>query len=87
MSSDFDMAAFVRERNEMLLEAPANLQLMRDFYYKHNGRHMTGDDEMLLVAIHKARTAARGLPRGERLRSKDWLEERNMRSLDDGDLK
>ena len=40
----------------------------------------------MLITWHKSITAAQGLPKGYRQKSKDWLTVRGYQSLDDGDL-
>lgn len=83
---DDKIAAFVKERNEVLLRA--DLDEVAAFQKKHNPdmdwdavpRHIQE------VGMHKAITAVSHLPRPHRMKSKRWLTERGYKSFDDGDL-
>ena len=80
-----EIAAFVRERTEMLLAC--DVDRMIAFHAKHNpGRTFFGSREIAEIVLHKSRTAAKSLPIEPRLASKRWLSERGYSSLDDGDL-
>lgn len=78
------IAAFVRERNEMLLACDVDKAIA--FYQKHNPGLRAPPREVVELALHKARTAALDLPREARLASKRWLTERSHKSMDDGTL-
>lgn len=79
-----EIKAFVKERDEMLLAC--DIDLVRAFHAKHNPGLPEPSDEVAWLMLHKARTAARSLPREERVKSKKWLTERGSASMDDGDL-
>lgn len=48
--------------------------------------HNAPNEETFWAAIHMARTGAKSLPMDARITSKRWLTERNLRSIDDGDI-
>jgi hypothetical protein len=74
---------FVRERNHVLLhQGPKELKA---FMQRHN-LPVPKNKNTLEITWHKSITAAVGLPREYRQKSKDWLKARGYRSLDDGDL-
>lgn len=82
-----EIKAFVKEHDEMLLALDIDKCIA--FHKKHNpGIEMPSSHDLVLAAMHKARTAARSLPLEERKKSKRWLKEHNMDTmpLDDGDL-
>lgn len=82
---DDEIQAFVAERNAMLLRC--DVDEMMAFFKKHNPRApLFPSRETAEITLHKARTAALGLPLQERQKSKDWLRARGYQSLDDGDL-
>lgn len=80
-----DHAAFVAERNEMLLSG--DVDRLMAFHAKHNpGLPPMTNRIVAEITLHKSRTAAKGLPMEARLQSKRWLTERGYKSWDDGDL-
>lgn len=79
------IAAFVKERNEVLLSG--DIDRLLAFHAKHNPGSMTfSSREVAEVAMHKARTACVGLPIEARLASNRWLRERGYSTFDDGNL-
>lgn len=80
-----EIKAFVKERDEMLLAC--DVDRMLEFHAKHNpdGPNFSSRD-VAEAALHKARTAVRNFPIGERMKAKRWLADRGMTSLDDGDV-
>lgn len=82
---DEEIAAFVKERDEMLLAC--DVDRMLDFYKKHNPDMPAPSDRLVAeMMLHKARTGVRSLPRDERLKSAMWLRERGYSTFDDGEL-
>lgn len=81
-----EIKAFVKERDEMLLACDVDRCIA--FHKKHNPGIKIHSRELAEVAMHKARTAAKTLPKAERKKSKQWLREHNMDTmpLGDGDL-
>jgi hypothetical protein len=75
---------YVRQRNKLLLKG--NPDDLRQWMRERKIPVPRSKDEMLVV-MHKSITAALSLPKEYRQRSKDWLSVRNLKSLDDGDLK
>jgi hypothetical protein len=79
------MRDFIEERDAVLLSL--DVKRMVRFYKKYNGKEAVfSNEETALAAMHKARTAAKTLPLPERQKSKAWLTERGLTSMDDGDL-
>lgn len=72
MTADFDQGAFLAERRAMLLSL--DLDQARAYLRKY-GEHVPDSDDVLLLALHRARTAALDLPLGERIKSRWWLRE------------
>lgn len=81
---DSEIAAFVKERNEVLLTGDVDRVLA--FHAKHNLNVRFSSRKVAEIAMHKARTACVGLPMEARLESRRWLRDRNYGSLDDGNL-
>ena len=81
---NFDIEQWKKDRNAALtsMELPA----LREYALKWCAREIAKDDELLLFASHKARTACKEIPTDLRRESKAWLAARGMQSLDDGDL-
>lgn len=73
--------AFVQERNAVLLEG--DLDKLAAFYAQHNPGLRPPPREVLEISMHKARTAALGLPQEVRDASKVWLEERGYSHFGD----
>jgi len=78
-----EIAAFNKERNEALLSLEETK--IRAMVKKWNGTEMP-KGEVFWGAVHKAITGASSLPIEFRKQSKQWLNERDLKSLDDGDL-
>lgn len=77
--------AFVKERDEMLLACDVDRMLA--FYVKHNPNSPKfSSREVAEAALHKARTCVTNFPMDERIKSKRWLKERGMSSMDEGDV-
>lgn len=75
----------VRERNAML--RACDVDKMIEFHAKNNPTAAPFPSrEVAEIALHKMRTATKGLSLGERLYSARWLRERDYCSEDDGDL-
>lgn len=53
---------------------------------RESGETPPADDHVMLIAAHKARTAATRLPMALRAESKEWLAARGFESWDDGDV-
>lgn len=79
--TDAEIAAFVKERNEMLLGLDRKTAC--DFYAKYNPGLHVPPWEVFEISLHKARTAALGLPLEARELSKAWLTERGYAHLGD----
>lgn len=75
---------FLKERKEALLSMDKEKILA--YAQKWAIKNIPSDDETFWIAIHKARTGATDLSTKERIKSKQWLNERGYQSLDDGDL-
>jgi len=81
----FDVRAFVKERDEVLLSD--DLGRVWAFMRKYNpALPEPSSREVMEIALHKARTGALSLPVELRRASKKWLTERGYKSFDDGDL-
>lgn len=78
-----EIAAFASERNQALLSMDEDK--IRAMVKKWNGTEMP-QGEVFWGAVHKAITGAGSLPIEFRRKSKAWLDERGLKSLDDGDL-
>lgn len=81
---NFDMATFVKERNEALLSLDEGR--IRDYLDKYNGHRGSPIIEVFWGGVHKAITGCNGLPIEFRQKSKTWLIEHGYMSLDDGEL-
>ena len=69
---------FVRERDAMLLSC--DLTRAKQFFRKHNPGIRVPSDEVVEIGLHKARTAAMGLPQAEREYSRRWLAQRGYQA-------
>jgi hypothetical protein len=86
MTQDKKIAAFCRERDEMLLAADVDRSIA--FGLKHNPHALPPSSrEVAEISMHKAITAVRTLPLEHRRKSYRWLTERGYTSHDDGELK
>lgn len=79
-----EIKEFCRERNEAFLSLDE--QKIRSFHRKWNHRELPTNMDVFWGAIHKAITGVNSLPLEFRQASKLYLFERNLQSLDDGDL-
>lgn len=80
-----EIKSFVKERDEVLLSL--DIDRLISFHAKYNPTSKGfSSREVVEASMHKARTGAKSLPLEARYLSKRWLSERNMSSLDDGDL-
>ena len=85
MNEEAELKQFLQERNAALLSL--NEAKIRAVFRKWNeGQEMPRDTELFWASVHKAITACTALPFAFRSRSKAWLAERGLKSLDDGDL-
>ncbi len=75
---------FRAERNEALLSMDE--AKIRAFYRKWNESDGPKDIEVFRAAVHKAITGNKDLPVEIRRASRTWLEDRKLKSFDDGDL-
>jgi len=76
-----EIAEFNRECNEALLSMDE--QRIRAMFRKWNESEMPSDPKVFWGAVHKAITGALKLPIEFRRKSKAWLAERGLSSLDD----
>lgn len=75
---------FTKERDEAFLSLDESK--IRAYHRKWSGKELPSNMDVFWGAIHKAITGATGLPIDFRRKSKAYLDERGLRSLDDGDL-
>lgn len=80
------MNEFIADRDAALLSMDKEKLIAYGNKWGVNWKLVPGEEEWFWVSIHKARTGALSLPREERIKSKKWLKQRGLRSLDDGDL-
>ena len=78
------LQAYIRERNEMLCKDDVDAMLV--FFAKYNPGRKFRSREQAEATMHKTRTAIPALPIELRKASHQWLKERHLHSLDDGDL-
>jgi len=74
---------FNEKRNKLLLAH--DLEGLRKFL-KERKMPYPRDNATMRVTMHKSITAVQSLPKEFRQKSKDWLTNRGLTSLDDGDL-
>jgi hypothetical protein len=79
-----EISQFNKERNEALLSMEE--QKIRDMVRKWNRTEMPSDMNIFWATVHKAITGAMSLPIEFRRKSKQWLDERGLKSHDDGEL-
>ncbi len=75
---------FTKERDAAFMSLDE--QTIRAYQRKWNQREMPSDMNVFWGSVHKAITGATTLPIEFRRKSKKWLDERHLRSLDDGEL-
>lgn len=78
MTEKWDRETFLADRREMLLAL--DVQKMRAYLRKYGEAEPTSD-EVCMVAMHKARTAAMDLPLAERIKSRWWLREHGSKPM------
>jgi hypothetical protein len=78
MSTNSDLAEFLKERNDMLLSL--DIEWAKAFHRKHNPTLLIPADDVVEIGLHKARVAAASLPQAERDISRRWLTERGYAS-------
>ena len=78
-----DFSQFKKDREEALLSLDESK--IRAYAAKY-GSAMPAGPEVFWSVVHKAITACTDFPLENRLASKQWLAERNLKSMDDGDL-
>ncbi len=81
---DFDVSAFVKERDAALLSG--DIAECKKYWKKWNPGLKFPNDMVAEMGMHKAITACLSLPLEFRKQSKAWLSERGYTSMDDGDL-
>lgn len=79
-----ELTEFNRERDEAFLSMDE--QRIRAMFRKWNETEMPSHPVLFWGAVHKAVTGSINLPIEFRRKSKAWLTEHGLRSLDDGDL-
>jgi hypothetical protein len=80
MLSEQDFKDWIEERNAVLRSK--DLAALRQHMEKY-GTTLDTSDEVLEVAMHKARTACLGLTEDERRESREWLTARNFSHFGD----
>lgn len=78
------LETFTRERDKALLSLDE--YKIRAMFFKFNEREMPANKEVFWAAVHKAITGNLNLPINFRNKSKVYLTDRGLQSLDDGDL-
>lgn len=79
-----DVKEFLADRHEAFLSLDE--AVIRAYATKY-GATLPTDPDVFWVAVHKARTALTSLPMAERSKSKAWLLERGLASMDNGDIR
>lgn len=74
---EFNMTEFLQDRRAALLSL--DMDKVREFMQKY-GETPPADDDLLLVATHKARESMTDIPSDERKASRDWLAERGYKT-------
>lgn len=77
------MKQFVAERDAALLSMDMLALLAFGEKWGVDWKFTEGKEHIFWASVHVARTGAKGLPRDERIESRDWLAERNLRHLGD----
>ncbi len=75
---------FKKDRNEAMLSMDE--KKIRAYMKKYGNQANQPLGDIFWASVHKARTAIPSIPLEERIKSKKWLIERNLSSLDDGEL-
>ena len=81
-----EMKQFLADRDAALLSMDKEQLIAYGNKWGVNWKLVPGKEEWFWVSVHMARTGATSLPRAERIKSKEWLTARGLRSMDDGDL-
>jgi len=80
-----EIQQFIKERNEAFMSLDE--QRIRDYMRKWNKSEMPTNMEVFWGAVHKAITGTGAtMPIEFRRKSKAYLDERGLKSLDDGEL-
>lgn len=82
--SEYTLEEFVAARNEALLSLDE--AKIRAFFQKYNNTHLPTNMLTFWGSVHKDITDVPSFPIELRRASKSWLEERGLKSHDDGDL-
>lgn len=82
-----DFANMKAERDEALLSMDREKILAYgDKWGADFRRFLPNREQWFWASVHIARTGAKSLPMEERVKSKQWLEARGLKSIDDGDV-
>ena len=73
-ATEFDRAAFLAERREILLAL--DVGKARAFHKKYNPHSVSPSDEIILIGLHKARCEATDRPEPEKAIRRFWLRHR-----------
>lgn len=84
MSFEDEIKQFNRERDAAFLSLDE--EKIRVHQLKWNHKNLPQDKEVFWGSVHKAITGTASLPLAFRKKSKAYLDERGLKSLDDGDL-
>jgi hypothetical protein len=79
-----ELKQFEAEKREALLSLDE--EKIRAFTRKWNDEELPDNPTVFWGSIHKAITGTPSLPIEHRRKSKKWLDDHGMHSLDDGDL-
>lgn len=75
-----DFKQFVKDRDEALLSL--DVEKLKAYAAKYNAKLAEPGSDLFWASIHKARTAANGIPEDAKQLSRDWLKERGLSSMD-----
>jgi hypothetical protein len=81
-----DMKQFLADRSAAFLSMDKPTILAYAILDGVGALQKCADSDIFWISVHMARTAATDLPMAERVKSKQWLNERGYRSMDDGDV-
>jgi hypothetical protein len=81
VSEAFDFDTFIKERNEALLSL--DKQKITAYMLKYEVP-FSQDERVFWASVHKARTAITSFPPDEIQKSRDWLAERGLSHMGDG---
>jgi hypothetical protein len=77
------MKEFVADRDAALLSMDKEKLIAYGNKWGVNWKLVPGKEVWFWVSVHMARTGATSLPSEERIKSKKWLRERGLRSMDE----